>query len=213
MNNIKQIVEKIIKKGDNVTFRDWEIFCINSAIDLARAYLELENENYRIRCEKQSDLNTISQLQFDLEATEKVYRMNRQYVDDAKSEITKLKAENSDLKYLLDSINKYVIPGELDSSEAATEIIKKQREEIKNLKTSLLSRNIFCDQLEKDYRREITDINNIVKALEKKLEIATIRFKEINNEEISNQRPGGGYSKSAIISFKAIKEIEKTTVV
>lgn len=84
--------------------------------------------------------------------------------------------ENKDLKYLLDSINKYVIPGEFDSSEAATDIIKKQREKIL--------------------------------ALEKKLEIAVKALKDIESEEINSQRPGGGYSKSAIISYKAIKEIE-----
>ena len=37
----KEIAEKIIKKGDNI---EWEIFCVNNAPELARAYLELENK-------------------------------------------------------------------------------------------------------------------------------------------------------------------------
>ncbi len=44
--------------------------------------------------------------------------------------------------------------------------------------------------------------------LKQKLEIAVKALKDIESEEINSQRPGGGYSRSAIISFKAIKEIE-----
>lgn len=81
MNNPKEIVEKIIKKGDNVTFRDWEIFCINSAIDLARAYLELEKK-----------LETEFKLRKSAEDTAKDFGL----------EITKLKEENKELKGLAD---------------------------------------------------------------------------------------------------------------
>jgi len=166
----KEIAEKIL---------NCKTYDIPDIQTLARAYLdatkeldttkaalsELEKENYRIRCEKQYDLNTISQLQFEintclahsvatdanqiLESRKLNYEITKligeiadlsdllsaknQAIDywyeklkQKQSEITKLKEENKDLKYLLDSINKHVIPGELDSSEAATEIIKKQ---------------------------------------------------------------------------------------
>lgn len=199
----KQIAEKIL---------NCKTYDIPDIQTLARAYLELENNHIAAIALINKNISTLrmwtnpnSYLGSELLDLSNVnskfladnFTFQNSYLD-LKSEITKLKEENKDLKYLLDSINKHVIPGELDSSEAATEIIKKQREEIKELK------GLFSVQI---------DIHDRIVALEKKLDIAVNRFKEINNEELSNQRPGGGYSKSAIISFKAIKEIEKTTVV
>lgn len=45
------------------------------------------------------------------------------------------------------------------------------------------------------------------KKLQQKLDIAKKALEEINKEELNTQRPGGYYSKSAQISFKALKQI------
>jgi hypothetical protein len=45
--------------------------------------------------------------------------------------------------------------------------------------------------------------------LERKLAVAKEALKNINKEELNSQRPGGGYSKSARISFEALKKIEE----
>lgn len=67
----KEIAERTLEPSEERNSLTWE-----QIQTLARAYLELL---------------------FDHEATEKVYRMNRQYVEDSKIEITKLKEENAGL--------------------------------------------------------------------------------------------------------------------
>lgn len=66
---------------------------------LALAYLELLSSHEGLT-------ETYEAIKFDRDATEKVYRMNRQYVEDAKSEIAKLKEENAELKFRLEGLDK-----------------------------------------------------------------------------------------------------------
>lgn len=94
------------------------------------------------------------------------HQQDAAFISTRDEKIKGLEQENKDLKYLLDSINKHVIPGELDSSEAATEIIKKQREEIKEL------RGLFSVQI---------DMHDKIVKLEKKLEIAVKALKFYTN--------------------------------
>lgn len=47
------------------------------------------------------------------------------------------------------------------------------------------------------------------KHLSMKLELAIKALEQINQEELSSQRPGGGYSKSASISYEDLKKLKE----
>ena len=198
----KQIAEKIL---------NCKTYDIPDIQTLARAYLELENNHIAAIALINKNISTLrmwtnpnSYLGSELLDLSNVnskfladnFTFQNSYLD-LKSEITKLKEENKDLKYLLDSINKHVIPGELDSSEAATEIIKKQREEIKELK------GLFSVQI---------DIHDRIVALEKKLDIAVKALKDIEGRyehpndlhNINSARLRG----CQLAACEALKEIE-----
>lgn len=53
----------------------------------------------------------------------------------------------------------------------------------------------------KEYAAELAELRSEIKRLKEALV-------QINQEELNNQRPGGGYSKSARISYNALKGID-----
>lgn len=55
--------------------------------------------------------------------------------------------------------------------------------------------------MDKEYAAELAELRSEIKRLKEALI-------EINQEELNNQRPGGGYSKSARISYNALKGID-----
>lgn len=53
------------------------------------------------------------------------------------------------------------------------------------------------------------DLEEELIILEAKLDLAIEALKKINQEELNSQRPGGGYTTSARISYQALQELEK----
>jgi len=54
-------------------------------------------------------------------------------------------------------------------------------------------------------------VDKLIKQNEKlkyQLKIAKSYLEKINTEELNSQRPGGGYSRSASLSFNALREIK-----
>lgn len=47
-----------------------------------------------------------------------------------------------------------------------------------------------------------------IKSLEANLSVAKDYLEKINNEELNSQRPGGGYSKSATLSYEALEKLK-----
>ena len=63
----------------------------------------------------------------------------------------------------------------------------------------------FCEGFA--YRDELA--NDQLEKMTKALQVAREALKAINKEELDNQRPGGGYSKSASLSYETLTEINK----